>query len=81
MANEARPGPGTRRVAGRASYDSTVDALYVRLSGEKVAGTVTVRDDYMVDLDAQGEVVGVEMLGVRADAERQARGRGDRQRG
>ena len=65
--------PGTPRVAGLATYTLEDDALYVRLSGEKVAGTVTVRDDYMVDVDAEGRPVGVELLGVRADAERQVR--------
>jgi uncharacterized protein YuzE len=60
---------------GEAAYDPDVDALYVRLRRGKVARTITAPDDdgYMVDVDAAGNVLGVERLGVRHDAERLAR--------
>ena len=61
---------------GEATYDPEADALYVRLSDQPRKGpTLEVTDSYMVDLDADGEPVGVELLGVLADAQRHARER------
>ena len=43
-------------------YSADVDALYVYLSKVDVACTVEPRDGIAVDYDANGEVVGVEIL-------------------
>jgi uncharacterized protein YuzE len=53
---------------GQASYDPSADALYVRLRDTEWAATIEVHDGYMVDVDAAGEPVGVELLGLAADA-------------
>lgn len=43
-------------------YDGDADALYYRLSGEPVARTVSIGDRVMVDVDAAGQAVGIEVL-------------------
>lgn len=43
-------------------YDKTSDAMYIRLREGKVKGTVKVNDRLMVDVDAKGNTVGVELL-------------------
>lgn len=53
-----------------ASYDPEADALYVRFLDEPVATGFSAGDNYAVDLAPDGRVRGVEMLGVRAEAER-----------
>lgn len=48
------------------TYDEEVDAAYFRYSNNKVAETVEFEEaelvDYIVDLDEQGQVVGLEVL-------------------
>jgi uncharacterized protein YuzE len=46
----------------RLTYDLEVDALYLRISDAKVMDTCEIEDDVMVDYDAEGQVVGVEIL-------------------
>jgi uncharacterized protein YuzE len=46
----------------RAEYDREADALYVRFSDAAVAETVEVDDYRIVDLDADGRPVGLEVL-------------------
>jgi uncharacterized protein YuzE len=50
------------------SYDPEADALYVRLSpkGTKVAETREVESGVLLDIDAGGRVIGVEILNVRS---------------
>ena len=49
-------------------FDPEVPATYVRLRDDAVARTVEVIDAYcMVDLDAAGEPLGVEILDAHAD--------------
>jgi uncharacterized protein YuzE len=43
-------------------YDSQVDAAYLRLRRGKVAGTEMVGPGLMIDLDANDQVLGVEIL-------------------
>lgn len=43
-------------------YDGAADALYYQLSHEPVARTVSVGDRVMVDVDAAGQAVGIEVL-------------------
>jgi len=45
-------------------YDKIADALYIRLSEEKVAKTVEIQDSLVADLDGEGNIVGIEMLDV-----------------
>lgn len=49
-----------------AEYSPRADALYVQLTAGGVARTVSLDDRRMIDLDADGVVVGVEFLDVRA---------------
>lgn len=44
------------------AYDHDADALYYRLSGKQVAKTVSFGDRVMVDVDADGQAVGIEVL-------------------
>ena len=46
----------------RYTYDAEVDALYLYLSDAIVARTVEVTPSCMVDIDAAGRPVGVEVL-------------------
>jgi uncharacterized protein YuzE len=45
-----------------AEYDRTSDALYIRLRDAEVARTTEVDDYRILDFDALGEVVGLEVL-------------------
>lgn len=44
------------------AYDPTVDALYIALSTAAVVESEEVRPGIIVDLDAEGRIVGVEIL-------------------
>jgi uncharacterized protein YuzE len=46
------------------SFDPQANALYVRFNGAESVETVTPEDDYspLVDVDASGGVIGVEVL-------------------
>jgi uncharacterized protein YuzE len=46
----------------RAEYDSEADALYVRLTDERVARSIELGDCVVVDLDAGGRARGVEII-------------------
>lgn len=50
------------------TYDPEADALYVRVApkGTKIAETREIEPGVMIDLDAGGRVVGIEVLGVKA---------------
>jgi uncharacterized protein YuzE len=43
-------------------YDLNAGALYVRLSGAEIARTAEAGDNAAVDLDARGDVVGIEVI-------------------
>ncbi|HEY3548855.1 MAG TPA: DUF2283 domain-containing protein [Propionicimonas sp.] len=47
--------------------DGEVGTAYIRLSAEAVATTHEVSEDVLVDLDAMGVAVGVEVLRLTAD--------------
>ena len=55
-------------------YDKIADAMYIRLRTGKIKGTVKVHDRLMVDVDAKGNTLGVELL----DASRQLSDKGMR---
>jgi uncharacterized protein YuzE len=50
------------------TYDPEADALYVRIApkGTAVAQTKEAEPGIMFDIDANGAVIGIEVLGVRA---------------
>ena len=49
------------------SYDSVAEAAYIKLGQKsRVARTVRVSDDILVDLDRRGQVIGVELLHPRS---------------
>jgi YD repeat-containing protein len=45
-------------------YDPKPDAMYIRLLAGEVAGSDEVREGVVLDYDAEGRVVGIEMLDV-----------------
>ncbi len=45
-------------------YDPKADAIYIRLSNGTVADSDEVRPNVFLDTDANGRVLGIEMLGV-----------------
>jgi uncharacterized protein YuzE len=51
----------------RTSYDPEADAFYARFApdGTAIAGTQEVAPGVMIDLDESGQMVGIEVLGVR----------------
>jgi len=50
------------------NYDPEADALYVRIApkGTAIAETREIEPGVMLDVDAKGAIVGIEVLGVRA---------------
>jgi uncharacterized protein YuzE len=46
----------------KATYDAAARAHYVHLTERPVSRTVELSDSVMVDLDENGDVVGVEVL-------------------
>ena len=46
------------------TYDQDADELYIRFSNKKVNKTVEASDKTFIDLDAQGNIMGIEMLFV-----------------
>lgn len=46
----------------QAKYDKQAQALYLQLKAGKVKSTVKLRDDLLVDVDENDDVIGVEFL-------------------
>ena len=46
----------------KAKYDTESDALYVSFSDGPVVGTEEMRPGIMIDLDAQGRIIAIELL-------------------
>ena len=44
------------------TYDGNVNALYYRLTTAEVARTIAIGDRVNVDVDADGEAIGIEVL-------------------
>ena len=49
----------------RMKVDQEADALYIRFDDAKIVESEEVSDGIILDFDANGRVVGFEMLGVR----------------
>ena len=45
-------------------YDKQAQATYIRLRRGKVAKTIKLQDDLIVDLDKNSEILGIEILGL-----------------
>lgn len=45
-------------------YDPNADAMYIRLLAGQVVDSDEVRPGVVLDFDAEGRVLGIEMLGV-----------------
>lgn len=46
----------------KVNFDAEADALYVRFSESEIVETVEVRPGVMLDYDADGKIVGLEIL-------------------
>lgn len=46
----------------RVTYDPVADALYVKVRDSEVIDSIEVRENVIVDLNKNGEVVGVELI-------------------
>ncbi len=44
------------------SYDPVADALYIRLKEDKVANSIELCNNVIVDYNDRGEIVGIEIL-------------------
>ena len=45
-------------------YDNEADALYIRIQDKQVYQTKEIEEGVNVDLDAQGAVIGLEIIGA-----------------
>jgi uncharacterized protein YuzE len=50
--------------AMKIEYDKEVDALYIRIQEKKVARTKEIEEGINLDLDAEGKVIGLEIIGA-----------------
>jgi uncharacterized protein YuzE len=57
----------------RVQYDPSADAMYIRLADGEVADSDEVREGVVLDYDASGRVLGIEVLNLsqRADNPRE----------
>lgn len=55
----------------KTSYDATVDAAYLGFSDDTIVESEEIRPGFIFDLDAEGPVVGIEVLDA---SEHMARG-------
>ena len=46
----------------RVEYDPVADALYVRVRRDRVADTLEIGKGILVDLNEEGEIIGLEIL-------------------
>ena len=49
-------------------YDVDAEAIYLRFSAAEIVETVEVSDSLYVDVDANGDPIGIEVLGVASIA-------------
>ena len=46
----------------RVTYDKKIDALYIGLKRGKAKKTIEKDDNFLIDIDAKGDVIGFEVL-------------------
>ena len=51
------------------NHDTVADAVYVTMTSEKIAKTIKVSDRLNVDLDGNGNTVGLEILDASSQTE------------
>jgi uncharacterized protein YuzE len=51
-------------------YDPSCNALYIRLKQGKVAESELLSDNLIVDIDPEGEILGLELLAEKRDMSR-----------
>lgn len=61
-----RPGEG-EMTNWTLTYDPKAKAVYIQLRDDLVAMTREINDSVMIDLDADGNLVGVEVLNVETE--------------
>jgi uncharacterized protein YuzE len=54
----------------RATYDPKADAAYIYLREGTSHQTIHVSDDVHIDLDAQGAIIGIELLSLSTHADK-----------
>ena len=59
----------------RVQYDPAADAMYIRLAEGTVADSDEVRDGVVLDYDASGRVLGIEVLNISQRTDNRARWR------
>jgi uncharacterized protein YuzE len=45
-------------------YDKLADAMYVYLKKGKISKTIKMKDRLIVDVDKDGKIIGLEILGI-----------------
>ncbi len=50
-------------------YDKVADAVYMKMTDTKVAKTMEVNDTLLIDMDASGKTVGIEILDASSQEE------------
>lgn len=53
----------------RIRYSQEADALYIRLKENKIEDTDEVSEDLIIDYDANGKVIGIEILAASQKAD------------
>ncbi len=48
-------------------YDPSCNALYIKIKKGKVAESEPISDDLIVDIDQEGEILGIELLAEKID--------------
>lgn len=51
------------------TFDKGADALYIQVTTQEIANTVPINDRVLVDMDAAGNTVGVEVLDASSQKE------------
>jgi uncharacterized protein YuzE len=47
-------------------YDSEADAAYVKIADGEIADTREITDGIIIDYDAEGNILGVEILSIKS---------------
>jgi uncharacterized protein YuzE len=63
---------GRRTTKVKLAYDAEADALFVRFADDKIIESEEVRPGLILDFDADGRIVAIEMLDVREQLTPQA---------
>jgi len=56
----------------KATYDKEADAMYIRVKEGKTRKTIEISDTILADVDARGQVLGVEILFISSQMPRRS---------